>query len=485
MDAERLINIVIRNRYRIIQFLGSGSFGDTYIAEDLDLPSNPKCVVKQLKPKTSEEEVLLVARRLFESEAKFLYRLGKLSNQIPKLFAHFEENGEFYLVQEFIDGHELTAEIIPASQWSEGEVVKLLQEILQVLTVVHQENIIHRDIKPANLIRRRNDGKIVMIDFGAVKEIKGLARNTQGQVTSTIAIGSNGYMPNEQANSKPQLCSDIYAVGVIGIQALTGKLPHNFQEDITNGEIIWQREANVSDKLANVLTKMVRYNFSQRYQTAAEALQALTSLPSISKSPSLSIFTLQKSGLKQKILVGAGVGVSVLLGVGLLFMIFLKEPIPNIKLVCQETSVPPLPSTPDWESNNTEYYGFIKNSTTGKGTLIISEQQKVGFSRYDGELKKGLFNGCGTYKDANGDRYIGQFENGSYQGVGKLILVNSTQYEGEFKKNKFHGRGIYTFANGGRYIGQFENGSSQGVGKLICKNGSRHEVEFKDNKICE
>lgn len=154
---------ILRNRYRIVQFLGSGSFGDTYIAEDIDLPGHPKCVVKQLKPKTSEPEVLQVARRLFESEAEILYRLGHLSNQIPKLFAHFEENGEFYLVQEFIDGYDLSAEIIPGSQWSEAEVIKLLQEILQVLTIVHQENIIHRDIKPQNLMRRR-DGKIVLID---------------------------------------------------------------------------------------------------------------------------------------------------------------------------------------------------------------------------------------------------------------------------------------------------------------------------------
>ncbi|MBW4454123.1 MAG: protein kinase [Nostoc indistinguendum CM1-VF10] len=189
--------IVLRNRYKILQFLGSGSFGDTYIAEDIDLPSHPKCVVKQLKPKASEQEVMLVARRLFESEAEVLYRLGNLSNQIPKLFAHFEENGEFYLVQEFVDGYNLSAEIIPGSQWSEAEVVKLLQEILQVLIVVHQENIIHRDIKPQNLMRRSHDGKIVMIDFGAVKEIKGLSADTQGQVSLTIVIGSNCLLPSE------------------------------------------------------------------------------------------------------------------------------------------------------------------------------------------------------------------------------------------------------------------------------------------------
>ncbi len=204
-----VIGTILRNRYKILQFLGGGAFGETYLAEDLDLPNQPKFVVKHLKPKTSESDVLQVAQRLFESEAKVLYKLGNLSQQIPKLFAHFQENGEFYLVQEFIDGYDLSAEIIPGKKLSESELIQLLQEILEVLAVVHQQNIIHRDIKPQNLMRRQEDSKIILIDFGAVKEIKGLLADTEGQVISTVIIGSNGYMPNEQANSKPKLASDI------------------------------------------------------------------------------------------------------------------------------------------------------------------------------------------------------------------------------------------------------------------------------------
>ncbi|MEJ1936832.1 serine/threonine-protein kinase, partial [Nostoc sp. NIES-2111] len=271
---------VLRNRYRILKFLGGGAFGETYLAEDLDLPNHPQFVVKQLKPKISQAEVLQVARRLFENEARYLYQLGNISQKIPKLLAHFEENGEFYLVQEFVDGDDLSVEIIPGKKWSEQAVIQLLQEILEVLAIVHQQNIIHRDIKPKNLMRRKEDGKIVLIDFGAVKEVKGLGVDTQGQVTSTIVIGSNGYMPNEQANSKPKLASDIYAVGIIGIQALLGKFPQEFQEDPKTGEIIWQTEVNVSKKLANILNKMVNYHFSQRYQSADEALQALKSVSS-------------------------------------------------------------------------------------------------------------------------------------------------------------------------------------------------------------
>jgi serine/threonine protein kinase len=269
-----LFGTILRNRYKILNKLGSGGFSDTYVAEDMDLPNHPKCVVKHLVTRNSTPEVLEIAKRLFNQEAEVLYRLGKHHDQIPQLLAHFEENGEFYLVQEYIDGHDLTSEIVPGKQLSEAEVVKLLQEILEVLAVVHEHNVIHRDIKLQNIMRRK-DGKIVLIDFGSVKEIKNLANSSQGEVTSTIVIGTPGYIPNEQANGNPRLCSDIYAVGMLAIQALTGVVPQKLPIDSTTGEVIWRHFVDVSDQLANVLTKMVHYNFSKRYQTAAEALAAL------------------------------------------------------------------------------------------------------------------------------------------------------------------------------------------------------------------
>ncbi|MBO3458892.1 WG repeat-containing protein [Aetokthonos hydrillicola Thurmond2011] len=268
---------ILRNRYQIIRHLGTGGFADTYLAEDRDLPGHPQCVVKHLKLTSPSPSVLPIASRLFETEAQVLYLLGQ-HDQIPKLFAHFQENGEFYLVQEFIDGNDLTKELTLGKRFSEQEVIKLLQGILEVLVVVHERSIIHRDIKPQNLIRRRKDGKIVLIDFGSVKEIGTLAVNTEGHVRSTIAVGTPGYMPSEQANGSPKFCSDIYAVGMVGIQALTGLLPQQLLQDTTTGELIWRNYVQVSDLLADILSKMVRYHFAQRYQSASEALQALNAL---------------------------------------------------------------------------------------------------------------------------------------------------------------------------------------------------------------
>jgi serine/threonine protein kinase len=149
-------NKPLGGRYKIVSELGAGGFGQTFLAEDLHLPGHPRCVVKQLKPQVSDAERLQTARRLFDIEAQVLYQLGN-HDQIPRLLAHFEDNQEFYLAQELIEGEPLTQEFVGGSLWHEERVIALLQDLLQVLTFVHQQHVIHRDIKPSNLIRRKHD----------------------------------------------------------------------------------------------------------------------------------------------------------------------------------------------------------------------------------------------------------------------------------------------------------------------------------------
>ena len=273
-----LLGKVLRNRYKVIQVLGSGGFGDTYLAQDIDLPSHPVCVVKHLQPKSTSPNIFPIAKSLFEREAEYLYKLGSTHSQIPKLFAHFEENNEFFLVEEFVDGHSLEQEIRVGQKLSENATINLLLEILEVLAFVHQQNVIHRDIKLANLMRRRHDGKIVLIDFGAVKDISALETDSQGHTGVTVGIGSPGYMPSEQASGKPRLSSDVYAVGMIGLLALSGIAPDSFREDANTGEILWRDRVQVSREFAEVLQNMVFYHFGRRYKSAIEALQAVKSL---------------------------------------------------------------------------------------------------------------------------------------------------------------------------------------------------------------
>ncbi|MBE9146570.1 serine/threonine-protein kinase [Planktothrix mougeotii] len=291
-------------RYRIVQSLGGGGFAHTYIAEDLQLPDSHQCVVKQLKPQATNPTTLQIARRLFETEAQVLYRLGH-HKHIPQLFAFFEEDQEFYLVQEFIEGHDLSQELtpnfpliqtqpphapsihssttqvlanLPKGRFNEAETIILLQDILTILDFVHQQNVIHRDISPKNIIRRKIDDQLVLIDFGAVKQITTQMLNSPDQSLVSVGIGTPGYMPSEQARGNPKPSSDVYAVGMIGIQALTGIAPHQLPTHPDTEEIIWQNQVTVTPEFAEVLNKMVRYDFRERYFSATEALNAIKSL---------------------------------------------------------------------------------------------------------------------------------------------------------------------------------------------------------------
>ncbi|MCS6782706.1 MAG: DUF4189 domain-containing protein [Gloeomargarita sp. SKYBB_i_bin120] len=272
-----MTDITLVGRYHILKPLGSGGFGQTFLAEDLFLPGHPRCVVKKLQPQSTNPQVLEVARRLFNREAEVLYQLGSTVNRIPRLLAHFEQDQEFYLVQEFIEGHDLSQELTPGKKYPESWVKQFLLDVLEVLSQVHQRHIIHRDIKPANLMRRQSDGRIVLIDFGAVKEVGTLIADNRGETAIGTQIGTRGYMPIEQFRGQPRLSSDVYAVGAVAIQALTG-LPPSQMEDFDTGELHWQRHAQVSPALRAVLEKMVHPDWRQRYPSATEALQAVQEL---------------------------------------------------------------------------------------------------------------------------------------------------------------------------------------------------------------
>ena len=272
----------LAGRYELTKILGAGGFGQTYLAVDTCGTSDVDeakagqtalrtyCVVKQLKPASQDRSFLSVARRLFETEAKTLRRLGS-HPQIPGLVDSFEEDNEFYLVQEYVDGTSLEDEIAQVGHFDESQAIALLEGVLPVLNFIHAHHVIHRDLKPDNLIRRRDTGEIVLIDFGAVKEIR--TRIITGEQTAlTIGIGTQGYTPSEQLAGKPRYSSDIFALGMTVIQALTGKSPVDLPEDPNRLEPRWEEYAQASPGLTLLLNKMTRHYIYQRYETV-EAVQ--------------------------------------------------------------------------------------------------------------------------------------------------------------------------------------------------------------------
>ncbi|PSB10017.1 hypothetical protein C7B62_10900 [Pleurocapsa sp. CCALA 161] len=261
---------ILGSRYQVLEYIAEGGFGRTYLAQDTQLPAKDLCIVKQLAPSFNDPKLLEIARRLFKSEAAALHNLGN-HPQIPKLLAYFEEAEKFYLVQQYISGQTLEKEINPNQVWSTEEVIELLQDCLNILRFIHNRGVIHRDLKPANLIRRDSDRKIVLVDFGTVKNI------LQGQSSIaelTVSVGTQGYMPIEQARGKPRSSSDLYALGMIAIQALTGVKPLDLEED-ENGEIVWSHLIDTKPELIKILTNMTRYNYKERYSSAQSVLDDL------------------------------------------------------------------------------------------------------------------------------------------------------------------------------------------------------------------
>ncbi len=267
--------LLLRDRYRVMQALGQGGFGATFLAIDESLPGHPNCVIKQLRPNATAPHMMQMARELFEREAQTLGRIGN-HPQVPRLLDYFEANQEFYLVQEFVSGSTLQQEVKRSGPFTEAGTKQFLSEILPVLEYIHSNRVIHRDIKPANMIRRLQDCKLVLIDFGAVKYQSQQPTSSSDQTALTAyAIGTPGFAPPEQMAMRPVPASDIYALGVTCIYLLTGKSPKDLDYDPTTGELVWEKHVHISDHFKSVLRKMLEVSVRHRYQTADEIFRAL------------------------------------------------------------------------------------------------------------------------------------------------------------------------------------------------------------------
>ncbi len=283
------MQLILLGRYLPQQLLGQGGFGAAFLARDRYTPKMRQCVVKQFLPSGKLNPAQLqVAQELFEREAEVLENIGNVHPQIPDLFAFFELSVPgspagridkfFYLVQEFIDGQTMEAELEQKGVFAAAEVTEMLQAVLPVLAFVHEKGLIHRDIKPSNIMRHRN-GLFYLLDFGAVKQA------TKGGVPSSHSTGiySLGFAPPEQvAGNEVYPASDLYALAVTAIMLLTGKLPHELFDGSSNSWKWHDLAPQVGNPLGEVLDRLLLPASNHRFQTATEVLAALERPPSIS-----------------------------------------------------------------------------------------------------------------------------------------------------------------------------------------------------------
>ena len=275
--------LLLADRYIPVKLLGQGGFGAAFLAYDRYKPKMPKCIVKQFQPSGDlDAQELAIAQNLFQREAVVLEELGYKHPQIPDLYAFFtpivssaNRTGNkqyFYLAQEFIDGQDLETELEAKGKFNEAEVTEILTEILKVLQFVHENNTIHRDIKPSNIMRNK-DGLLYLLDFGAVKQVAVGGGNNK----KSTGIYSMGFAPPEQmSGSQVYPSTDIYALAVTCINLLTGKYAEELYDSFNNSWKWRSFAPQTSDRLAKVLDKMLLSSPSQRFQSATDALEALT-----------------------------------------------------------------------------------------------------------------------------------------------------------------------------------------------------------------
>ncbi|MBC6430198.1 serine/threonine protein kinase [Nostoc sp. HG1] len=292
--------LLLDGRYVTVKLLGRGGFGAAFLARDRRIPGMRQCVVKQFQPAGNLSlNQLQQAQLMFEREAEVLSQLGNDHEQIPDLFAFFpvivnglqsgQQDQFFYLVQEYIDGQNLEEELVQQGKFSEQQVLEVLQEILKVLKFVHHRGIIHRDIKPSNIMRRR-DGKLFLLDFGAVKQVTNAAL---GSAASSTGIYSMGFAPPEQmAGGQVFPSTDLYALAVTILILLTNKEAIQLFDAYSN-QWKWRTQVTVSPRLADILDKMLLPAANQRFQSAQDVLDALNSqaaqAPTQFNSPSVTL----------------------------------------------------------------------------------------------------------------------------------------------------------------------------------------------------
>jgi serine/threonine-protein kinase len=280
MQSPLSTGTLIQNRYRVDRILGQGGFGRTYLVQDTNR-FNELCVLKEFMPQDHGAASLQKAKDLFTREAGVLYQLRH--PQIPRFRELFEvhtvDRDLLFLAQDYVEGE--TYETLLSDRqrggftFSQAEVLKLLQQILPVLTYIHTVGIIHRDIAPDNIILRSHDQQPVLIDFGVVRAI---ATKLSQPVVSQTVVGKPGYAAPEQLQTgKANPSSDLYSLAVTCVVLLTGRDPKDLFDPVTLNWT-WQRYVSVTPQFADVMNCLLNYRPSDRYQSAQDVLQVLQSL---------------------------------------------------------------------------------------------------------------------------------------------------------------------------------------------------------------
>ena len=256
--------LIIENRYKLIKKIGVGGFGKTYLAEDLQL-FGKKVVIKEFSMKSAKFDEFI---KFTQQEGMILAKLNH--PQIPKIHGFLEDkkNSKIYLIQDFVEGKNLRQLLTERTKLEEDEAIIILKDTLDILSYLHSFNpsLLHRDIKPENIIVDQN-GKAYLVDYGAVIEYHGDKKDREIMYTK-------GYASPQQKQGFSSPSSDLYSLGIVAIEILTGLTPDKFKNEET-GIVDYSVINDMSVELRDFLVKMTKLSTSDRFKNASEAKNAL------------------------------------------------------------------------------------------------------------------------------------------------------------------------------------------------------------------
>ncbi len=324
---------LLDGRYQVVRVLAATKFSQSCIAEDITQLGKPQYLVKCFKTVSSDQASLKAARLLFYSEVQKLKHLSEQTRQVPQIWNYFEQDQEFFLIEEIIQGHPLSDELTGGKPKSEIEVIEILVSVLKTLQLAHHQQIIHGDINPQNLIRRDRDGQLVLVNFAAIAVIRTLLLHS----SVTPLLGTPSYMPNEQSQGKIHANCDIYALGLTAIQALTGLHPSLLAYNGKTETFSWQTQAHVNSELEVILDQMIKHDSEKRYQYVEDVIADLR--PFIEPIAPTQILYPSSRNRSSNWLILCGTGCLALILLGSAWFVFRKD-IPDLDLL-QPSFLPP------------------------------------------------------------------------------------------------------------------------------------------------
>ncbi|MEE3718276.1 serine/threonine-protein kinase [Tumidithrix elongata RA019] len=380
-SATSMLGELLDQRYRIIQTLDCDCCSQAYLAEDSSKQSFSQCIIKCFRPADTDSATLATARELFFAEAPKLKQLGLQSDRCPNVLSFFEQDKEFFIVEEVIPGTALSNEIQSDQCFSDSEVTELLHEILITLKFIHAFQIVHGDLNPKNLIRRQSDRKIILVNFVMLRGIctphLHSQNSTDPKTRSKPIVGTPSYIPPEQTEGQLTPSGDIYALGLTAIQLLTSLHPSQLNYNNITNALDWQVHASVSSDLSKILDRMVNHNQEERYQSAQEVLNDLYILDPNLAPTHVRLFGMKGDSKRKTLpLIVGGTAAAALIAGGAFYLTqsFSNDPAPTPTTVATETAPPALPFAPlKIKSTLTGHDGWVRAvAFSANGHTVVS-----------------------------------------------------------------------------------------------------------------